>query len=303
MKTLTFLLLLVVLVSSNPSVYTIYKLTFTPTIDGNIGEWGSEYIIDSIGAGGNDGIYRYYFLPVKPKDMKAYLYAGWIDSVIYIAVNVLKIDNATPEYFFLEVQPRRSSIVFNLDSNKFYSDTFRSYATNITLSPKVIVECCLNRSWIKQIYPFADSLILMGMVLADHDDVDNRYTETMFGGGIDTNCVYSSSIPFDKAHPSWQKSDLEPPISSEKNQLRNTLVPNLSILPNPCSGKFTVIANELSQKNRRLSLYDMSGKIVRSFFLTSDRTVFNVNDLPIGVYYLKSDNNIQKQCQKLIILH
>ena len=64
-------------------------------------------------------------------------------------------------------------------------------------------------------------------------------------------------------------------------------LPELSISPNPGDGRFT-INNPVSQ-NLRIDIYDVHGKICRTFNIPQGKTEINT-DLPSGLYFAKSQN-------------
>jgi hypothetical protein len=64
-------------------------------------------------------------------------------------------------------------------------------------------------------------------------------------------------------------------------------LPELTISPNPGDGRFT-INNPVSQ-NLRIDIYDVHGKICRTFNIPQGKTEINT-DLPSGLYFAKSQN-------------
>ena len=68
----------------------------------------------------------------------------------------------------------------------------------------------------------------------------------------------------------------------------------LSVYPNPCTESIRIQTNI----NDDVVLYNLQGAVVMSTVATNDVTTMNVNELPSGIYFVKSGNKTAKIVKK-----
>ncbi|MCX6842295.1 MAG: T9SS type A sorting domain-containing protein [candidate division WOR-3 bacterium] len=80
---------------------------------------------------------------------------------------------------------------------------------------------------------------------------------------------------------------------------------SLFVSPNPCHGRATVRISGSSFIAHRssLSLYDASGRFVRSFTVSTSPFPLSTSDLPPGAYFLRSATPQGSLTSKLVLLH
>lgn len=74
---------------------------------------------------------------------------------------------------------------------------------------------------------------------------------------------------------------------------------NTLIYPNPAKGQFNVnFASKLNQSNVKVSLNDMTGKVVKTFGAEGN---YNISELPKGVYVVTITDGKTTETQKLVV--
>lgn len=82
------------------------------------------------------------------------------------------------------------------------------------------------------------------------------------------------------------------PIFSDKNKDRF----NVIISPNPTTTEFSLkVTNADFDKNIEIKIRDVEGRLIKSFFTTSNQNILFGNDLMPGVYMLEISNGINKK--------
>ncbi len=72
----------------------------------------------------------------------------------------------------------------------------------------------------------------------------------------------------------------------------------LSIYPNPSSQ--TITLDYRSSKTTQATIFDITGKIIATFELTSDKTTFDITSLNSGLYFIRIANNENVEVQRFI---
>ncbi|SIR34666.1 MULTISPECIES: T9SS type A sorting domain-containing protein [Chryseobacterium] len=75
----------------------------------------------------------------------------------------------------------------------------------------------------------------------------------------------------------------------------NTVKDKINIYPNPTSGVFYL---DNLKKNNKVSLYDQSGKLVRSTDAKKSENKFDISELPDGMYHITTESGSDKIIKK-----
>lgn len=75
----------------------------------------------------------------------------------------------------------------------------------------------------------------------------------------------------------------------------NTVKDKINIYPNPTSGVFYL---DNLKKNNKISLYDKSGKLVRSTDAKKSENKFDISELPDGMYHITTKSGSDKIIKK-----
>jgi len=75
----------------------------------------------------------------------------------------------------------------------------------------------------------------------------------------------------------------------------------ISVYPNPASDNITVDLEKLQNKNAQISIYDVTGKLVRSYSTAGNRLSINRDGLQSGMYFISVIADDKKYTSKLII--
>ncbi len=91
-------------------------------------------------------------------------------------------------------------------------------------------------------------------------------------------------------------------ISGEDVQFSQSLV---SILPNPARDHVNVYLSGNEGLVRKVTLLDLTGRAVQAQSLEAGKmeAEFNLADLPMGVYFIRLEENGQVQTRKLLVTH
>lgn len=74
---------------------------------------------------------------------------------------------------------------------------------------------------------------------------------------------------------------------------------NLSVLPNPSHGVYTIVTEE-SGGSQELELYSVSGQLILHTFTSGERTTIDISDQPNGIYLLSASSQNTVYTYKLI---
>ena len=77
---------------------------------------------------------------------------------------------------------------------------------------------------------------------------------------------------------------------------------NISIYPNPASGYVQIRFLSLPEYGAEIQLLDVTGKQIINRKLQSNLEVINIENLPVGVYFIKTSIKSQNNTTKLIII-
>jgi hypothetical protein len=77
---------------------------------------------------------------------------------------------------------------------------------------------------------------------------------------------------------------------------------NIDIFPNPASNKIYVQIKTLSKEGAKIQLHDITGKQILSHEVLSNSEIINIENLPSGIYFIKTYMNNKFKTQKLIII-
>ena len=84
--------------------------------------------------------------------------------------------------------------------------------------------------------------------------------------------------------------------------VENNLQANISIYPNPSSGKFQFVINGLPFiENHTVEIYDMLGEKIYAATINSDKTEIDLNNPANGIYFVNISNGINTYSGKIII--
>lgn len=73
-------------------------------------------------------------------------------------------------------------------------------------------------------------------------------------------------------------------VEEDTTSVGDLVVPEISLFPNPVGSQLNITSGKMVQK---LSVYDCTGRVVKSFAIPSDRFEINVEDLHSGVYFVE----------------
>lgn len=76
---------------------------------------------------------------------------------------------------------------------------------------------------------------------------------------------------------------------------------NMIVYPNPASGNITVRLNKTDYENTVINMYDVTGKLVRSYNTTGTSQIINREGLQSGLYFITADTRNRRSTIKLII--
>lgn len=76
---------------------------------------------------------------------------------------------------------------------------------------------------------------------------------------------------------------------------------NMIVYPNPASGNITVRLNKTDYENTVINMYDVTGKLVRSYNTTGTSQIINREGLQGGLYFITADTRNRRSTIKLII--
>jgi hypothetical protein len=93
----------------------------------------------------------------------------------------------------------------------------------------------------------------------------------------------------------WARVELRAPTSV--NVLNNKV--NVEIYPNPAKDKFTIQVSDISDKNARATITDLSGKIIFEMPIAQSVTTVDLSSHPAGIYFVKYTDELQTQQFKL----
>jgi hypothetical protein len=71
---------------------------------------------------------------------------------------------------------------------------------------------------------------------------------------------------------------------------------DLSVYPNPSAGVFTVSV-PANSNDSTVVLYDNLGRVVRTASVRDGKSIFNISDMPTGLYFIKTDNGY---CERVV---
>lgn len=116
-----------------------------------------------------------------------------------------------------------------------------------------------------------------------------------YGGEL--RCFQNDSIGLYKPS-SFDCDYLETGIESINN------TNNLSIYPNPANGVLNIsIAKELDLTHSKISLVDISGRIILSQPINSAETTVNINHFPNGIYFVNAQLNDKSMVIKKFVIN
>jgi hypothetical protein len=61
---------------------------------------------------------------------------------------------------------------------------------------------------------------------------------------------------------------------------------SISVYPNPATDNFTVESNKLQNSNAVISIYDVTGKLIRSYSTSNNKLIINREGLESGLYFI-----------------
>ncbi len=106
-------------------------------------------------------------------------------------------------------------------------------------------------------------------------------------------CIAESAVPAHLAHGDYLGSCNGNNASrgeTEDIRIEEGAKPGFNIYPNPSHNQITIRSDKLLGK---LTIYDVSGKIVYQKLIKDKQTVIDVKSFPTGVYYLRSDQSVK----------
>ena len=129
----------------------------------------------------------------------------------------------------------------------------------------------------------------------DFDGTARRYM-VAFTNSSDTKGYAGTGTNGINFNDFWEYAEEELSVGENKNQAV------VSIYPNPTSeiANFTIVGG--NNNNKVISLYDATGRIVKSNAFTSNKVSVNVADFASGIYYYSIvENKKQVSTGKLIV--
>lgn len=75
----------------------------------------------------------------------------------------------------------------------------------------------------------------------------------------------------------------------------------LSVYPNPASDNITIDLNNLQHTNAIISIYDVTGKVVRTYSVAENKLSINRDGLQGGLYFVTVDADKRRYTSKLVI--
>ncbi len=106
-----------------------------------------------------------------------------------------------------------------------------------------------------------------------HHNVDSNKTQARLPNGIGN--IYSSLSTIDG-------------FNQDVVSVREQRLNNLRIHPNPTSGQ--LIITKINSTKEHLEMYSSQGKHLKTIILKDNKTVVDLSDIPLGLYYLKSNS-------------
>jgi len=77
---------------------------------------------------------------------------------------------------------------------------------------------------------------------------------------------------------------------------------SISIYPNPASGYVQIKFVSLPENGAEFQLFDVTGKQILNRKLLSNLEVINIENLPAGVYFIKTSIKSQSNTTKLVVI-
>lgn len=135
-----------------------------------------------------------------------------------------------------------------------------------------------------------------------------QITNEILNLGLDKNLV-SNDYMFYNIGAGWVNSQfpgswmIRPVVNYDEplvNALSHSENIECSIYPNPCSDYITVGFQDHQQ--RIISIFDMSGRKVKTKTLSERIINIDIKDLPEGIYFIEIFNGSRRVVKKIIIL-
>ena len=91
-------------------------------------------------------------------------------------------------------------------------------------------------------------------------------------------------------------SELSTVSITSENGISENVLKNVVILPNPSTGKFSVVSSQFSEMSGEIEIFDVVGSLVGAYRIrpTNDEVVIDISHLSAGMYFLKMDNKVFK---------
>ncbi|MCL2131379.1 MAG: M4 family metallopeptidase, partial [Lentimicrobiaceae bacterium] len=91
-------------------------------------------------------------------------------------------------------------------------------------------------------------------------------------------------------------SELSTVSITSGNSISENVLKNVVILPNPSTGKFSVVSSQFSEMSGAIEIFDVVGSLVGTYRIrpTNDEVVIDISHLSAGMYFLKMDNKVFK---------
>jgi hypothetical protein len=87
-----------------------------------------------------------------------------------------------------------------------------------------------------------------------------------------------------------------------KLNFETNLAENVSIYPNPSRGNVSIRFLNLPEEGTDIQIFDISGKLIFNRKVQTNIEVMNIENLPSGVYFVKTSLNKQNTATKLIVI-
>lgn len=116
----------------------------------------------------------------------------------------------------------------------------------------------------------------------------NRVNNYCFNGTIEDVRIFNCALT---------DSEIYQLYASTNNYVNNCL--SVSVFPNPASDLINIVKNT-SDKNNRVLIYDMRGRLLIQQQFQQLKTNINISDLSPGVYIIQVENNEEVSVQKFI---
>jgi hypothetical protein len=132
------------------------------------------------------------------------------------------------------------------------------------------------------------------------------------GGLIDTIAPSTKYILVDSIMDYF---GIVPTGVKESASMQVKAIPFLSISPNPCRGRMKIMCNisQSEDNEASLSIYDVSGRLVKNMMLSTDKSAGPVTvwwdgrdshqrEVPCGVYFMRLETQDSKIIEKVVVL-